>query len=54
MRRFLSSITIIDCVVAIAILIILAAIVLPSFVPPAGQGTSPARIHQTATAHAGR
>lgn len=50
MRGFLSKIRIIDCVVALAILIILAAIVLPIFVPPAGRKALLERARQTAPA----
>lgn len=54
MKRILSRISIVDFVVVLAILLILAAIVVPSFVPPAGQVTRTGSTHQTAQAHTRR
>ncbi len=51
MKSFLSKITIVDFVVVMAILLILAAIVVPSFMPPAS--TAAHRTHQVAPARAG-
>ena len=47
MRRFFSKITVVDCVVVLAILLILAAIVMPSFVDPDGKPIHSYRAQQT-------
>lgn len=51
MRRFFSKITVVDCVVVLAILLILAAIVVPSFVEPDGQPVHSSRAQQTVTSN---
>lgn len=54
MRRFFLNISIVDCVVVLAILLILAAIVLPSFMGPDGRPVSASRAPQAVTLHAGQ
>jgi type II secretory pathway pseudopilin PulG len=48
MRKFLTSLTIVDFVVVLAILLILAAIMMPSFMEPSGKRISTNRTHQSA------
>jgi Tfp pilus assembly protein FimT len=54
MKKILSKITIVDFVVVMAILLILAAIIAPSFVPPTGTATVPQKVHRVAPARAAR
>jgi type II secretory pathway pseudopilin PulG len=53
-KKILSKITIVDFVVVMAIILILAAIVVPSFMPPAGQSAKPASAHQAVPARGRR
>lgn len=50
MRNRLSKLSVVDFVVVMAILLILAAIVVPSFMPPAGNTSTPQRAHQAVPA----
>ncbi len=51
MKSIMKKISIVDFVVVMAILLILAAIIVPSFVPPEGRGLAPTqRVHQSAPA----
>jgi Tfp pilus assembly protein PilE len=54
MKNFLSKITVVDFVVVMAILLILAAIVVPSFVPPEPSTAASHRAHQVAPARTPR
>ena len=54
MKKILSKITIVDFVVVMAILLILAAIIAPSFVPPTGNVAAQHKVHQVAPARAAR
>jgi type II secretory pathway pseudopilin PulG len=40
MKKILSSLSVVDFVVVVAILVILAAIIVPSFVPPSGKAAN--------------
>ncbi|MGE5327285.1 MAG: hypothetical protein ACM3NO_09625 [Deltaproteobacteria bacterium] len=54
MKNILTKLSIVDFVVVIAILLILAAIIVPSFVPPAGNAAGTGQhTHQAAPAKAG-
>ena len=53
MKNILSKLSIVDFVVVLAILLILAAIIVPSFVPPSGNTVKAAQTaHQSAPANA--
>jgi type II secretory pathway pseudopilin PulG len=54
MKKVFSKISIVDFVVVVAILLILAAIIAPSFVPPTGTAAVPHKVHQVAPARAAR